>query len=76
MTIGRRVVGNGIPRLLGPIGEKSACLLEGLGMLGVLGQVVQLMGVVVDLKDFLGRARVSEYLALIGVGFACGMSHP
>ena len=76
VTIGRRVVGNGIPRLLGPIGEKSARLLEGLGMLGVLGQVGELMRVVVDLKEFLGRARVGEDLVLIWIGFARGMSHP
>ena len=76
VTIGSRVVGNGISRLLGPSDEQIAGLVDGLRMLGVLGQVVKLMRVVVDLKEFLGRARVGEYLVLIWIGLACGMSHP
>ena len=76
MTIGGRIGGDGISRLLGPSDEQIAGLLDGLRMLGVLDQVGELMRVVVDLKEFLGRARVGEYLVLIWIGFARGMSHP
>ena len=39
VPVGSRVVGNGVPRLLGPFGEQITGLLEYLGMLGVLGQI-------------------------------------
>ena len=76
MAVGCRVVGDGISRFLGPGSEQGSSLLERLGMLLVIGQVGQLMGVVVDLKEFLRRARVGEYLALPRLGFTRGMSHP
>ena len=76
VAAGSRVVGNGIPCLPGPFGEHITGLLKGLGMLGILRQVGELMGVVVDLEEFLRRARVGEYLMLLGVGLAGGMGLP
>ena len=45
-------------------------------MLGVVCQVTQLMRVFVDLEEFLRRTGVGEYLMLVRVGFAYGMSLP
>ena len=45
-------------------------------MLGVVCQVAQLMRVFVDLEEFLRRTGVGEYLMLVRVGFAYGMSLP
>ena len=51
-------------------------MFESLAVLLVIGQVGQLMRVVVDLKEFLGRAWVGEDLLLVRVGLAGGMSLP
>ena len=76
VPVGGRIGGDGISRLLGPCGEQGSGLLERLAMLFVISLVVQLMGVLVDLKEFLGRAGVGENLKLIAGCLACGMGLP
>ena len=76
VPVGGRVGRDGIPRLLGPCGKQDSGLFESLAVLLVIGQVGQLMRVVVDLKEFLGRAWVGEDLLLVRVGLAGGMGLP
>ena len=76
VTVGGRVIGDGISGLFSPFCKECTGLFKGLSMLFIFDQIAKLVRILRNLKEFFGRARIGKHLLLFGPSLSGGMSFP